>query len=183
MDQARALQPAKDGSGDSIADYSGDHLRPFLARIEALNAERERVREEMEQGEIRAPVNGVVLKVAHFAGERCKAGDLLVTLLEENSLEIVLYVPQEAVDQFADDSKVDVLVEPMARSLSGTIVRSGSTLEPAPEHIKRHYSEGQRLLPVYVRPAEDAERWLSLRVGATARLPYSWTTWSRKLWR
>ena len=56
-------------------------------------------------------------------------------------------------------------------------------LEPAPEQLKRHYAEGQRLVPVYVRPGEDAERWLGLRVGATARLPYSWTTLSRKLWK
>jgi multidrug resistance efflux pump len=183
MEQAQTLRPAKDGSGDSIAEYGGDHLKPFLARIQALHAERERVREQTEQGEIRAPVNGVVLKVAHFAGERCKAGDLLVKLLEQSSLEIILYVPQQAGDQFPDGTAVDLQVEPMSRPLSGTVVRCGQTLEPAPEHLKRHYSEGQRLLPVYVRPGEEAERWLSLRVGATARLPYSWTTWSRKLWK
>lgn len=182
MEQARALRPAKGGSGDSIADYGGDHLRPFLARIEALHAERERVQEQMEQGEIRAPANGVVLKIARFAGERCKAGDLLVMLLEEGSLEIVLYVPQQAGDLFADGSTVNVQVEPISRPLSGTVVRCGETLEPAPEQIKWHYSEGQRLLPVHVRPGEETERWLGLRVGATARLPYSWTTLSRKLW-
>jgi multidrug resistance efflux pump len=183
MEQARSLRPTKGGSGDSIADYGGDHLKPFLARIEALHAERGRVQEQMEQGEIRAPVNGVVLKVAHFAGERCKAGDLLVTLLEESSLEVVLYVPQQAGDQFTEGSTVDLLVEPMARPLSGTVVRCGATLEPAPEHLKRHYPEGQHLLPVYVRPGEEAERWLALRVGATVRLPYSWTTLSRKVWQ
>jgi multidrug resistance efflux pump len=182
MEQGRSLRPDKGGSGDSIAEHGGDHLKPFLARIEALHAERERVQEQMEQGEIRAPANGVVLKVAHFAGERCKSGDLLVKLLEESSLEIVLYVPQQAGDQFPNGATVDLQVEPMSRPLSGTVVRCGATLEPAPEHLKRHYSEGQRLLPVYVRPGEEAERWLALRVGATARLPYSWTTLSRKLW-
>jgi multidrug resistance efflux pump len=183
MEQARALRPTGAGSGDSIADYGGDHLKPFLARIEALHAERVRVQEQMEQGEIRAPANGIVLKIAHFTGERCKAGDLLVTLLEESSLEVVLYVPQQAGDLFPEGTTVDLQVEPLSRPLSGTVVRSGETLEPAPEHLKRHYSEGQRLLPVYVRPGDNAERWLGLRVGATARLPYSWTTLSRKVWK
>ncbi len=137
----------------------------------------------MEQGEIRAPANGVVLKIAHFAGERCKAGDLLVKLLEESSLEIVLYVPQQSGDLFPEGTAVEMQVEPLSRPLSGAVVRCGETLEAAPEHLKRHYSEGQRLLPVYVRPGDNAERWLGLRVGTTARLPYSWTTLSRKVWK
>jgi multidrug resistance efflux pump len=170
-DQAEALLKKTAGSGGLEA--SGlDQLKPFLAKIEAIQYERQRLQERIEQGEIRAPVNGAVVKQVRLVGERCKAGEPLLTLLEEGSLRVVLYLPQSAGDQFTVNSDVDVVIDPHSDKLRCTVTRVGDEYEAAPEQIKRHYSEGQKLLPVTMKPDDEWERWMALRPGGVVKLPY-----------
>jgi len=172
-DQAETLLKKTPGSGGLEA--SGlDQLKPFVAKIEALQYERIRLQERIDQGEIRAPTNGVVVKHLRLVGERCKAGEPLLSFLEEGSLRVVLYLPQSAGDRFAVDGEVDVVMEPYPDKLHCTVTRVGDEYEAAPEQIKRHYMEGQKLLPVTLRPDDEWERWMALRPGGVVKLPYGW---------
>jgi HlyD family secretion protein len=172
-DQAESLLKRTPGPGGLLA--SGyDQLKPGLARIEALQYERTRLQERLDQGEIRAPANGLVVKHIRLAGERCKAGEPLLSFLEEGSLRVVLYLPQSASDRFTIDSEVNVVMDPYPDKLRCAVTRVGDEYETAPEQIKRQYSEGQKLLPVVLRPDDEWERWMALRPGGVVKLPYRW---------
>lgn len=150
---------------------ASDQLKPALARIQALLAEKSRLRDSLNQGEVRSPTNGTVIRTQRLAGERCQPTDTLVNLLEDDSLEVVLYLPQEASTRFAPGDQLRVTMEPYSRRLTCTVLRLGDELEPAPESIKRHYREGQRLLPAYLQPEAADVDWMALRVHAVVALP------------
>jgi HlyD family secretion protein len=170
-DQAELLLKKTPGSGGLEASGM-DQLKPFLAKIEVLQYERIRLQERIDQGEIRAPANGLVVKRLRLVGERCKAGEPLLTFLEDGSLRVVLYLPQSASEQLAVDGDVDVVMDPYPDKLRCTVTRVGDEYEAAPEQIKRNYNEGQKLLPVTLKPDDEWERWMALRPGGVVKLPY-----------
>jgi multidrug resistance efflux pump len=148
-----------------------DQLKPFLARIASLQAERRRLEERLAEGRLAAPANGLVVKVQRLSGESCRAGETVLSLLEEGSLQIVLFVPQKASSALTVGAAADLVVEPYPESLQATVVRLGDQYEAAPEQLKRHYPQGQKLLPVYLTPASEAARWMALRVGSVVKFP------------
>jgi multidrug resistance efflux pump len=162
------------GQGDLAATAAEDgrqQLQPFLARITALQRQRGRLRERLAQGRVCAPANGVVVRLCHFPGERCRPAEPVLELLEEGSLRIALYLPQDASTDFAVGADVDLVLEPYPQPLTCNVTRFGDRYEQAPESIKRHYAVGQALLPVYLRPRPEAARWTALCVGGVVKLP------------
>jgi multidrug resistance efflux pump len=156
---------------DSLAEGGQDQLKPKFAKIEALKAERTRLEQYLAKGRIVAPSNGLVVKLHHFAGEHARTGDTLISFLEEGSLRVVLYVPQHRSDSYKIGAAVNMVLEPYPNSVPGKIARLGDQLEAAPEQIKRYYSAGQRLLPVYVQPAPETQRWMAFRLESVIKLP------------
>jgi hypothetical protein len=138
----------------------------MLARIEALQADRARLEQRLAQGRLCAPANGLVVKVTRFAGERCLPSEPLLALLEEGSLQVVLYLPQKSSASLAVGEDVNVHVDPYQEPLSCTLIQVGDCYEPAPEPIKRHYAAGQQLLPAKFQPRPESARWMALRVGS-----------------
>jgi multidrug resistance efflux pump len=155
-----------------LAEAVSDQLRPDLARIEAAGAEKARAREMIDEGEIRAPVNGVVVRTHHFAGESCKPDEPLLTILEEGSLEVVLYMPQSAENLLAVGAEVDLDVLPYARPARCRVVRIGGQYVPAPPNLERYYWGKDKLLPVYLQPGDEAGGWRGLPLDEVVQLPY-----------
>ncbi len=156
---------------DSLAEDGQDQLKPKLAKIEALKAERTRLEQYLAKGRLLAPSNGLVVKLHHFAGEHAGPTDTLVSFLEEGSLQVVLYVGQGTSASFTPGHELDMVLDPYPDRFKGTITRLGDQLEAAPEQIKRHYSSGQRLLPIHVQPSPETRRWMALRVESVVKLP------------
>jgi multidrug resistance efflux pump len=150
-----------------------EQLKPFVARIESLQAEKSRLQERLGQCEVRAPSGGLVVRRHRYAGERCREGEPLVSLIQEGSLEIVLYMPQRSSAKLSPGNRVSLIVDPYREPLECTVVRLGDQFAPPPEQIKRQYHEGQRLLPVHLVPRDDSLRWAALRLGGVVKLPYS----------
>jgi multidrug resistance efflux pump len=171
-DQADVLLKKASKLSAGFEDNGYDQLKPFFARIESLQADRARIQERLDQGQVRAPANGLVVKVRHFTGEHCKPGEPIVSLLEEGSLEVVLYLPQDSSTILAQDAEVKLVLDPYPEPLTCRVQRLGDEFEPAPEHLKRHYREGQRLLPVHLRPGDESARWMALRLGGIVKLTY-----------
>jgi multidrug resistance efflux pump len=180
---ARVLLQRGSGPNMGQTEDGYEQLKPNLARIEALHADRARLQERLAQSELRAPTNGLIVKIHHFAGENCKASEPLLSILEEGSLQVVLYLPQQVSTSFAVGDDVNVLVEPHAQLLSCTVARLGERYEPAPENIKRNFHADQKLLPVYLQPKDEPARWVALRVGGVVKLPYDWPIWGLGTWR
>jgi HlyD family secretion protein len=171
-DQAEALLKKGSKLSAGLEQTGYEQLKPHFSKMGALEAERARIQVRLDQGQVRAPANGLVIKVLRFAGERCKPGEPIVSLLEEGSLQIVMYLPQDSSTMLAADDEVKLTLEPYPEPLTCRVQRLGDQFEPAPEHIKRHYREGQRLLPVYLQPGSEATRWMALRIGGVVKLPY-----------
>jgi multidrug resistance efflux pump len=170
-DQVETL--AKKGpEGDGLKEAGYDQLKPYFTRLETLHAERARIRERLDEGQIRAPANGLVVKISRFAGESCKRSEPFISFLEDESLQVVLYVPQKAADSLTVDKDVNVIVDPYREPLECKVIRIGDEYESAPEHLKRYYSEGQKLLPVILQPKDECARWMALRTGGLVKLPY-----------
>jgi HlyD family secretion protein len=156
---------------ESLVEDGQDQLKPKLAKIEALKAERSRLEQYLAKGRIVAPSNGLVVKSHRFAGEHARAGDVLISFLEEGSLQIVLYLPQPKIASFQTGEAVDMVLEPYPERLQGCITRLGDQMEAPPEQIKRYYAAGQKLLPAHVRPSPEAQRWMAFRVDSVVKLP------------
>jgi multidrug resistance efflux pump len=170
-EQAGKLMKSDSDLGKGLKEAGTDQLKPFLAKITALQAERDRLQELLDAGELRAPTNGVVTKLRRFPGEQCKTGEAVLTVLQEGSLEVVLYVQQGASKDHKLGDELNLQVEPNDSALTCVVSRLGDQMEPAPESIKRHYAEGQRLLPVLLKPKDESSSWAALRVGSTVKLP------------
>ncbi len=160
------------GDVSELTAQGQDQLKPVMVKIETIQAEMNRHQERLALGQIHATTNGRVVKVHQHAGEAVKQGEPVLTLLEEGSLQMVLYLPQDSSDLFGVGEVVELTVEPAPRPVSGRIVRIGDEYEAAPENIKRHYREGQKLLPVYLEPVDAQPDWAALRVGGVVKLPY-----------
>src|SRR5207244_8122856 len=112
MEQSQELLYRPDHVADNLAEQGQDQLRPSVVKIEALQAEMTRHQEELARCQVVAPTNGLVLQLHRFAGEYCKAGEPIVSLLEEGSLEVVLYLPQEVNPVPAVGTTLDLTVDP-----------------------------------------------------------------------
>ena len=149
-------------------------LKPILAQIELTQSKIARLRERIDQGKIKAPVSGRVSKRFCLTGESARAGETVIEILEDNSIEAVLYLPQRTVDEFEVGREMDVTLEPHRRPLRCTIARLGGRFETAPESIKGYYYENQPLLPVYLKPGPEASPLMEIRVGGTIKRPYEY---------
>lgn len=163
---------AEKSGGES--DDGSPQLQPLLAEIDAQRSERYRLRQKLEQGQLRSPVSGLVVRRLRFPGERIAGQEPLVEVVEEDSLQVALYVPQAKAADFAAGQTIDCTVPPYADRVRFEVVRVGDQFEAAPDSIHRHYKAGERLLPIYLRPGAEYLRDVSLRVGATVKLPHHW---------
>ena len=152
-----------------------EQLKPRFVAIENLQSELGRLRALLDQGRLRAPVNGLVVKRLRFTGEHTKQFDPVIEVLEEGSLEVVLFLQQKDADLFADGSTTEVVVAPYPERVGCTVLRLGEKFEPAPESIRRHYRSDENLLPIYLEPRQEFIQWMALRVGGVVELPYRWT--------
>ncbi len=155
-----------------VAEQGMDQFQPFLIKIQGVQAEMTRHQEKLARGQIYAATGGVVTKTHRFAGESCKASEPLVSVLEEGSLQVVLYVSQDDSARLTVGDEVKLVIDPHRQPVSTTVARLGDQFELAPENIKRHYPEGQRLLPVYLQPKDQDVDRMSLRIGGVVKLPY-----------
>ena len=157
-------------------------LQPKLARIESLQAEIKRLRDQIKQGQIRAPANGRVIKLHGFTGEYAEAGALLVEILEEGSLEALIYMPQRYADQVAPGDELELQVDPLDRKVPVRIERFGERLEVVPTHLQRYYRRNESLLVIHTRPQEEFSQSDDLRLGSEIKLPHPVTeSWRRRL--
>jgi len=147
-------------------------LRPFALRVEAIQSEIQRLRENTSLKELRAPTNGRVVAVRRFAGEYSDADLPVFDILVDGSLEVALYVAQKDSQAFHAGRILEVHVPAERELVKCVVVRVGDQYEPAPQSVELHYQRNEKLLPVYARPLRGSEGASALRLGTEVRLPY-----------
>jgi multidrug resistance efflux pump len=165
-EQKRRADLATDATGDGF-----EQLRPKMIKIETLLSEMRRLRERLAEGQIRAPIDGLVVKRFRFTGENAAAREPLMSILEAGSLQVVLYVPQLLSKSFAPGDEITVVVDPHPERISCRVDRLGDQFEGAPESLQVYYRRNQSLLPVYLRPDPTAAAPMALRLGCLVKLP------------
>ncbi|MFK7769591.1 MAG: HlyD family secretion protein [Mariniblastus sp.] len=175
------LRIRSEQAGESQQNGSSQ-LKPLLAKIEITQANMSRLRERINQGQIKAPVSGRVTNRFSLTGESVKQGEPVIEILEDNSIEVVLYVPQRISDEFEAGKDVSVQLEPLKQNLHCSVTRIGDRFEAAPPSISGFYKPRQYLLPVYLKPHPGGEQQLSMRIHGTVKRPYEWHKTIVKSW-
>lgn len=157
---------------EAVASDEGrslEQLRPILARIDLLTSERLRVVDQLEEGLLRAPVDGVAVRCSQASGQRVGQLDTVLELVDSTSLQATLFVHQDDTRSLAPGTEVTVTVEPLSQPVLCRVVSSRERFEEAPSSIQRYYRKGEPLLPVVLQPQVAAGEQGILRHGALVR--------------
>lgn len=152
-------------------------FQPELLKIENLKAEIQRTRDKIAACQIRSPISGVIAKLPCDTGERADVEHALAEIVEDGTLETVLYVPQEKIAQLELGQVVHVRIEPYQQPVACRVMRRGVRMEPPPASLERFYDDNERLLPVYAKPDCRTIDTVALSIGSEARLPRRWLPW------
>ena len=166
---------------NEATDNGSPRLAPILATIDLSKSKIARLREKIDKGKIVSPVNGRVSKRHRLIGESTKSNEVVVEILEENSIQAVLYVPQRVVEEYEVGKEIEIALEPYAQQIHCTVDRFGNRFESAPTSIKRFYHANQALLPVYLTPSHETQTLLAARVGGTVKRPYEYSKGLEKI--
>ena len=101
----------------------------------------------------------------------------VVELLDEQSLEITLLVPQGHTIDYRSGQRIDVELPPHQERLPCKITRIGDEFLAPPPQIETRFRHGERLLPVILRPVAAPNDDVPLRMGSEVRQPRTWS-WS-----
>lgn len=156
----------------SIPRLGTEQIAPLVAKVDMLLNETQRIREWISQGELRAPVNGVVLHRHRPAGECIKSHEPLFSVMEEASLEIEMFLPQEMTADYKVGDTIRLNIEPFEKLVPCRVVAIGAEHRQPPANIEVFYRKSVKLLPVRVRPAAEYVGDKRMAVGAIAKLPH-----------
>ena len=135
----------------------------------ALEASRSRLLENLEEGRLLAPVDGVVVRCDQAAGQSLGQLETVIELVDSDSLMATLYVQQNDSHSLTPGTRVTVTVEPLSQPVACRVVRSRERFESAPESVERYYRKGEPLLPVVLQPEVGERDRGIMRHGAIVR--------------
>ena len=162
-DKPTARQAASD-NGRSI-----EQLQPILARIDALEASRSRLVDQLEEGRLLSLVDGVVVRCDQAVGQSLAQLETVLELVDSNSLMATLYVQQDDSHSLTPGTQVTVTVEPLSQPVNCRVVSSRERFESAPESVERYSRKGEPLLPVVLQPEIGERDRGIMRHGAIVR--------------
>ena len=111
------------------------------------------------------------MKKYRFTGEFAKAGERVVDVLEDGSLQVDLFLPASAAGQYLVGQEMPVQLDARGGSVVCKISRVGRQLEPAPPVLKRFFRRDEPLLALQL---ELPPRWRlkdDLPLGSIAKVP------------
>ncbi|MCA9262609.1 MAG: efflux RND transporter periplasmic adaptor subunit [Planctomycetales bacterium] len=162
--------------GDQLAVVPAtweDQLKPHLLRIESLQAELRRDRQQVERGQLRAPVDGRIIGRYRYAGEYAAESDTIYEILECGSLQIVVYVTSQDAARYSPGDTLRICLEADGRrTVTAQVVRLGEQLVDPPHSIERKYARNKQLIPVFLTCANElGEAAIVSRLGTTVKVP------------
>ena len=156
----------------AIPRLGTEQVAPLVAKVDMLLNETERIRKWIAQGDLRAPINGKVLFRHQSAGECVKSHEPLFSLLEESSIEIEMFLPQDMTADYEVGDTIRLRIEPFEELVPCEVTHIGAEHRVPPENIEVFYRKAVKLLPVRVRPTAEYTGDRRMSVGAVAKLPH-----------
>lgn len=182
LEQAVEVLKTRSDMAEEEVENGSPQLKPLLARIEKIQSEITRLRQLIDLGHLRAPCSGRITKRHSLTGESSLLGETVVEILEDNSIEAVLYVPQGYTDRYEVGNEVEIHLEPYDKPMVCVVDRFGERYESAPESIMRFYSHKQYLLPIYLKPLPEYKQWMAIRVHGTVKRNFNFLGGMSELW-
>ena len=143
---------------DQMKQFSADQaiavaklLFPVRTAIEVQESRIRELELQVKSLEIRSPIDGTVVAIAHWPGQAVRAGESIATVATEQTQFIVSYIRQQQRIRPA----VGVAVEIRSRSnpsepIEGIVDRIGPQLEAVPAHQLRDPRVAEWGLPVRI---------------------------------
>ncbi|MGE0756283.1 MAG: HlyD family secretion protein [Pirellulaceae bacterium] len=172
--RGEGLQERKKLAEASHIEPPTEQLKPLFVKIEVLQSEIARMRDLVKQGQIRAPVKGRVIRSLYFTGERVDPSAVVIEILEEGSLEAVLYFQQQDVRRISVGQTLWLQMPTVSGSVRGTVTRLEEQYHDAPASLERRYCPGETVLPVHVHLHMDPPALQELHLGSEVWLPRRW---------
>lgn len=151
-------------------------IKADRSKLTALQAELADLKSFAAAGQIRAIVDGSVLKIHEWSGELVSVGTPIMDVLDAQSLEAVLLVKQHEANKFKIGQSLFLNTPPNEQSIEFKVARIDDQTQPAPPNISRYYRHSERLVGIVAVPVDETLRdtqaaspvWL----GGEVRLPY-----------
>jgi multidrug resistance efflux pump len=171
-DAVKAIEPAlKLSTPEDINDL----LRVEQSRMAALKMELAEVDQLIEASEIRAPFAGRILKKLCNAGEYVEPHRPVVELLQTDSVESVIYMPQHRANLLEVGDEIRLLVAPLHEAKYFRVHRISPEILPPPQSLQSNYRAFKGTVRVHATPITSSETALgsdlSNWLGAEVALP------------
>ena len=131
-----------------------------------------RMRARIAQEDLKSPVNGTVLRRFRPAGECVKSHDPLFSVLEESSVEIEIYLPQNLSDEYKVGDTIKLKIDPFEELVPCEVTAIGAEHRRPPENIEVFYRTNVHLLPIRLKPIGPLGKDKHLSIGSVAKLPH-----------
>gem|GEM_PF-1027011 len=152
-------------------------LQPTMARVAYLKSEIARCEQQLQEGEVRSPCDGVVVRRHVAVGQRLTRMSPALDVVDRNSLFVELFMSQDDANSVEAGQTLSISVESLDGPVKCVMETGRECFEPAPAPIRRYYKSDEPLFPVVLRPHSTSSEQ-PLRIGAVTRLTllqsYGW---------
>ncbi len=142
--------------------------RPKIAKVNVLENEAARIAQLMECSQMRTPVAGRIVRLDCLPGELAQSTVPILHILENNSLEAVLYVSQSAVPDMDIGQTMTISIDAADSSFRCRIERIAPELQTAPAAIAKYYPKDSKLVEVHALILSDHAA-ANIPLGSTVR--------------
>lgn len=149
------------------SEATEDELKPKAARIAQIRGEISRLQTVIDQGAIRAPVSGRIVRRACSVGEHLAEAESAVEILADDSLHILAYVPQTRGDELRPGQHVRARVAPHREPILCVVERAALRLDEPPACVARRFTADEPLRHWCLRPLTPVN---DLGVGSIAKI-------------
>ena len=108
---------------------------------------------------------------AYGVGECIKPNEPLFSMIEESSLEVEVFLPQQLSDTYKVGDTIRLRIEPFDELVPCEVISIAAEHRRPPENIEVFYRSHVRLLPIRVKPLGEFSSDRKLSVGSVAQLP------------
>jgi hypothetical protein len=148
-------------------------LAAELTKLRALQDQIAKHDELTKSLEVRAPVDGKIVKRHFLVGEHTTPAETVFELLESGSVSAVIYLHQDRADVLTIGEQIGLVVPPRSERQHFVVKRIGDHVEGPPTTLIRFYRAQEALVPVYAHPVDSSKHRGSHTtwIGATVSLP------------
>ncbi len=158
MEQLEQLLRARSAKPKEVEDARSE-VKTYTAELERAAARRDRARQEVERLQVIAPFDGIVTEKHVEVGQWVERGSGVIGMISHGRIDAVIDVPERYINQVEFDEQVEVVVEPLAMTVTGSVVA-----------INPQGRNAARTFPVKIR-LDDHDNTLKPGMSIRARVP------------